>query len=214
MGSAQTMSSPTAAEELVRGDADGELEIARRAIRPDDVAAALHDARRSVLDAGGDGHLDGAHAVADEAGAAAGLARVDDDPPGAAAGRAGPLDGDGKDALLEAHAPAPAARRALLGGGAGRRPRSSARLAGLDALVLDFLDAAERRLLEADADSLCRAPRSPTLMPSAPRRSPKKPSMLRSVTSKGAPPKGLPGWLGPPSPPLRSGRTRPASADR
>ncbi len=72
--------------------------------------------------------------------------------------RARPLDGDGQHPLLEAHPPPPAARRARRRRGAGRRARAGAALAGLDALVLDLLGAAERRLLEGDADLLLQDP--------------------------------------------------------
>src|SRR4029079_18458337 len=112
-----------AGEKLVRRDADGELEIAGRSVAADTVAAALDDAGGPVLDAGRDGDLDRPR-LAEEAGAPACLAGVHDHAPRASTAGAGPLDGDGEDALLETDAAAPVARGAALDRRAGGRARA------------------------------------------------------------------------------------------
>ena len=89
------------------------------------VARAGHDARGAVLDARRDRHLDRV-LVRDEAAALAALARVDDDGAATLAALAGALDGDRKDALLEADATAAVARAARVGGVARRGARAAA----------------------------------------------------------------------------------------
>src|SRR5262249_50739723 len=103
--------------------------------------------RRAGLDAGRDAHpqrLRRRHQPASPAR----RARCAYVATGAATTRAGPLDRDGEDALLEAHPPATAASPARLGRRARSRPRAAAVAAGDDPVVAHRLLAAERRLLE------------------------------------------------------------------
>ena len=115
-----------ALEDAVRGDADEDVEIARRAAAHAGLAFAGQADAGAVLDAFRD--LDRERLFALHAAlAAAGIAGIGDHPALAAAGRAGALDGE--EALLRAHAPcAPAA-----GAGTGRGTLAAGGIAGLAA---------------------------------------------------------------------------------
>ena len=150
MGSAQTMSSPTRRKNscgctrMVSSRSPG-----GRSAR-DGVAAALDDARRAVLDAGGDGDLDGARLGrrGPRRGRSCTGRRRCGRCRGSASrgarwrsGRRPAGSGRGRGRCTRAH---------RSGVEPGRRAAAAAVGARLDALVGDVLRAAERRLLEGD----------------------------------------------------------------
>src|SRR5262249_36689039 len=111
------------------------------------------DARRAVLDARR--NFDGERAFGlREAASAAAPAGLHCDLTGAAAARAGGLDRDRDQRLLDAHARAPAARASGCEARHRRAAHGDAGVAQIGALVLDDALAAERRLFEAELERL------------------------------------------------------------
>jgi hypothetical protein len=121
------------------------------------VTASLNRSRSPVLDACGNGHLDGAGLLG-HAFAAAAAARHTWDLSTTAAVGAGPLGCEREQTLLEAHAPAASARRA--GADLGGRFAAAAVTGGahVEPLVGDLLDRPTGGFLEAQRQAPLEVP--------------------------------------------------------
>lgn len=140
-----------ALEQPVRLDADGDVQIARRASAHTGFALAALDQAHAVLNAGGDTQLQAAFAP-HTTGAATGLTTVLDDLALAVTGGTG-TDRD-HEAAARAHLTRAFTGGAGLGLGTGLGARTAARIAVFVAEEIDRLFAAESRLLEGDGDAV------------------------------------------------------------
>lgn len=142
---------PVASKEQMRSHMYEHLEVARGAIGPHPIAGAAHQPGGTLFDAGGNGHGNRLARLDQTAGATRGT-RVTYAAPRPAALRAGALDGDREQPLLQAHPATPVARGAIVGNRPHSRPRPLTVSAGHDAVVAHGLVASESRLLEGNLD--------------------------------------------------------------